>query len=287
MGYLDDLRNEGLLISSRTEWGSDFLYGTQRPLIELPAPYLYLHISVTHLSADWRADMRTIEDIGAKRFPNTGISYSAAAFPDGRLADGQPLWRKGAHTVNDLGTPGYPYDLNGYGHAICLPQMVDDPVTDAQVDAIARWGAALVRAGYSTAREFLPHRMFANKDCPGDRAIARLAEINSRLRHYSIEGLFAMELSDKVNLKGEAAGAVLGMDSITVDGALGNAAAAFRTARTVEDKVDALGDRLDRLTGTVHLDDTDRDLIAAAIAGKVTDDLADAVADKLAARLQA
>jgi len=199
MGYLNDLRAQGLQIASRRAWGSTYNYGSPRT-VYLPTRYLFLHIAVVpdrdDTIAGEHSTCRTVERIGVQRFPNTGISYNALAFDTGRLYDGQPLTRRGAHTINEYGLPGYPTNLNYYGHAIVLPQMPGDTVTDAQVDSVARWGAAVVRAGYSRATRFLPHRMFAPKDCPGDKAVARLNEINSLLRHYISEGLDDMAISD-------------------------------------------------------------------------------------------
>jgi hypothetical protein len=249
VNYLTDLREQGLAIAARPQWGSTYNYSSLR-LVYIPTRYLFLHVAVIadpdDLVGTEHEVMRALERIGARRFPNTGISYSAAAFDTGRLYDAQPLDRRGAHTVNELGVPGYPYNLNYYGHAIVLPQMVADPVTDAQVEAVARWGAAVVRAGWSTAREFLPHRKFAPKDCPGDKAVARLPEINDRLQHYIANGLEPddMQLTDKINLEGEHAGEILGLDDITVDGALGYAAAALVIAEQTLAEVRQLREQL-------------------------------------------
>ncbi|MCI0687617.1 MAG: N-acetylmuramoyl-L-alanine amidase, partial [Sporichthyaceae bacterium] len=201
MAYLDDLRAEGLQIASRAGWGSRFNYSSPRT-VYLPGRYLFLHIAVVNDPNDLKGSeddvVRTIEQIGIQRFPSTGISYNAIAFDTGRLYDGQPLTRRGAHTINDFGISGYPYNLNYYGHAIVLPQQTADAVTDAQVDAVARWGAAVVRAGYSRASQFFPHRKFSPKECPGDRAVARLDDINRLLRHYIAEGLDEMPTAQEV-----------------------------------------------------------------------------------------
>jgi hypothetical protein len=199
VSYLDDLRAQGLEIASRRAWGSRYNYSSPRT-VYLPTRYLFLHIAVVRDRDDRvsteHAVCRTIENIGIQRFPNTGISYNAMVFDTGRIYDGQPLTRRGAHTLNEFGIRGYPFNLNYYGHAVVMPQMPSDSVTDAQVDAVARWGAAVVRAGYSRATRFLPHRMFAPKDCPGDRAVARLDDFNRRLRHYIAEGLDEMSARD-------------------------------------------------------------------------------------------
>lgn len=208
MGYLDHLdklRAQGLTITPRSEWGArkswytpagaSRSYTDSGRTIRLPARFLFLHIAVvddpSDLVGDERQVMRSLERIGLSRFPNTGISYNAAAFDTGRIYEGQPLGRRGAHTVNDKGAAGFPFDLNALGHAIVLPQMESDDVTDEQVVAVASWGAALVRAGLNRAEggQLYPHRRFAFKECPGDKAVARLPEMNSLLGRYIRDGL--------------------------------------------------------------------------------------------------
>lgn len=281
MSYLTDLREQGLEINTRGDWRAVFDYSNLRT-IYLPGDYLFLHISVTNRTDDWRADMRTIERIGISRFPNTGISYNAAAFPDGRIADAQPLDRRGAHTLNELGVPGYPENLNYYGHAIVLPQMVGDPVTNAQVDAVAQWGAAVVRAGYSRADRFLPHRMFAPKDCPGDRAVARLDDINGLLRHYVQEGLPVITDADVAKIADKTVATLL---NTRVD--------KLATPDDPTDKISIRGlleARIDRgITELLQRDPVQVD--AAAIANRIIDTLGPnmgaQLVDELQRRLQA
>jgi hypothetical protein len=191
------LVDQGLGIFSRETWGAVQDYTSARAVSE-PVEGFFLHISVTldhgDLTGDEHADMRTIERIGQERF-GIGFPYNAAVFDTGRLYEGQPLTRRGAHTVNDEGQPGFREtgsngSLNYWYRAICLPQMVTDDVTDAQVHQCARWAAAQIRAGYAKPlAEWWGHRDVSPKDCPGNVGYARLPEIRSLTRHYVANGL--------------------------------------------------------------------------------------------------
>lgn len=195
------LAAQGLDIGYREEWGAAQDYRSNRR-VDTPAAGFFLHISVTidhgDLTGNEHADMRAIERVGQQRFGDPydqqlGFPYNAAVFDTGRLYEGQPLTRRGAHTVNDKGIAKYGAtgaSLN-YGYrALVLPQMVTDDVTDAQVDAAARWAAAQARAGLARrgARWDL-HRTVAWKACPGDTAAARLDELNRLTAHYEANGL--------------------------------------------------------------------------------------------------
>jgi hypothetical protein len=176
---------QGLEIVQREAWGAVCVYTSSRPVTR-PARWLFLHVSVTRQTSDEARDMRTIEAIGQQRF-GIGMSYNAAAFPSGRLYEGQPLCRRGAHTVNDLVNPNFPEgSLNGIARALVLPQMDTDPVTDLQIDAAARWGAALIRAGEAVPdARWYGHRDVTRKGCPGDPGYARLHELNDLTHHYA------------------------------------------------------------------------------------------------------
>jgi len=78
------------------------------------------------------------------------------------------------------------------------------------------------------------------KVCPGDRRISQIPQIIQRARVLAGLEEDDMQLSDKVNLKGEHAGTILGVDSITVDGALGYAAAALKIAEKLDRELDAV-----------------------------------------------
>lgn len=183
----------GLAIERREQWGSSVGYTSDRTVTR-PASYLFLHIAVIgaparNVAAE-RSAMRTIESIGDSRF-GVGASYNAAACQSGRLYELQPLTRRGAHTVNDKVNPALPAgSLNGLARALVLPQNVDDDVTDDQVEAAARWGAACRLSG-EVRREarWYGHRDVTAKDCPGQRAYDRLPELRSLTDRYTADGL--------------------------------------------------------------------------------------------------
>jgi hypothetical protein len=191
------LSQQGLDIIPRSAWSTQS-YGSDRTVFE-PVEGFFLHISVTidhgDLTGDEHRDMRTIERIGNERFNGIGFPYNAAIFDTGRLYEGQPLTRRGAHTVNDENKPGFREtgsggSLNYWYRAIVLPQMVTDDVTDAQVDQIAKWAAAQIRAGYAKrTATWNGHRDVSAKSCPGDIGYARLPEIRQLTEHYVRNGL--------------------------------------------------------------------------------------------------
>lgn len=187
----------GLNIEPRETWAPVHSYLSARN-VETPARYLFLHISVhghprigpSSSPGQEASAVRKIEAIGLGRgFP--GISYNAVACPSGRLWEGQPLTRRGAHTVNDKATAGFtPKNLNVSARALVLPQEEVDAVTPAQIDAAARWGAALRLAGYArlTAR-WAGHRDVAAKACPGERAYELLGDLDDQTDWYTTHGL--------------------------------------------------------------------------------------------------
>lgn len=193
---------QGLDITHRETWGAVQSYTSPRPVER--ARWLFLHIAVVDdpndLVGTEHEVMRNIERIGQARF-GIGCSYNAAAFDTGRLYEAQPLGRRGAHTVNDLPNRDFPYHPDGRGfslnhlaRALVLPQDVDDDVTDEQIDAAARWGAALCRAGFAVPRApWFGHRDVTQKSCPGPVAYARLEELNRLTRHYEALGLTDQE----------------------------------------------------------------------------------------------
>lgn len=206
-GERQKLKAQGLDIIERGTWGAAQSYTSARDVV-MPAVGFFLHVSVTIDNGDRpgteHGDMRTIERIGQERF-GIGFPYNAAAFDTGRLYEGQPLTRRGAHTVNDKNTPGYTQSssgsLNPWYRALVLPQTCPDDVTDAQIDSAARWAAAQIRAGLAVpGASWSGHRDVAWKDCPCDNGYSRLPELNRLTRHYAQHGLdggFLMALTDK------------------------------------------------------------------------------------------
>jgi hypothetical protein len=184
---------------TRQQWGATGKYLDARTVVE-PAQAFFLHVAVVADPGDLVGTedrvAQAIERIGWARFPATGISYNALAFNSGRLYEGQPLGRRGAHTYNDkhrrtCSEPGCPnrgralprggsdgWNLNYTVRALCLPQMHTVPVTDAQVENAARWAARLITTGLATRdARWHGHRCVAWKDCPGNPAWKRLPEI--------------------------------------------------------------------------------------------------------------
>lgn len=189
------LFGQGLDIVTRETWQAQQSYTSPRAVLK--ARWLFLHVAVINPSGDEARDMRTIEAIGQARF-KIGCSYNAAAFRSGRLYEAQPLLRRGAHTVNDKPNRSFPTgSLNHLARALVLPQDVDDEVTDQQIDAAARWGAALIRAGFAyEGAEWFGHRDVTAKSCPGPKGYARLPELNRLTRHYERVGLDAGHVTE-------------------------------------------------------------------------------------------
>lgn len=195
---IDDLRACGVEAYTREQWGSpreaDGSYAKRRgthPMPSDPAPYHYLHISVT-------ADTDTVQEgaAGARQVETYGystppmVSYQDLVTNEGRYFEGQSYGVKGTHTVNDRKLSGFPRDLNLLGYATALLQNVWDEVTDEQVRTVAIVFASrelhgLVRRGAPV----YPHRKFAEKACPGDNAMARIEEIERLKNRYVRNGL--------------------------------------------------------------------------------------------------
>lgn len=199
---LEALRSAGVEVYPRSAWGSRAeaagAYSRRRathPMPPAPADYHFLHITVT-------ADTDTVQEgaAGARQIEAYGystppmVSYQDLVTNEGKYFQGQDYGTKGTHTVNDKDVPGYPRDLNLFGYATALMQNVGDAVTDEQVDVVAMIFAARERAGWvKRGAPILPHRMFAAKACPGDRAVARLDDIRRLRDKYVKEGLPNLE----------------------------------------------------------------------------------------------
>lgn len=198
MTLIPALRAAGVECFTRAEWGSprerDGSYARRvftHPMPPGPASYHFLHLTVT-------ADTDTVKEgtSGARQIEGYGyssppmVSYQDLVTNEGRYYEGQSYRVKGTHTVNDKNVGGYPNDLNLYGYATALMQNVGDEVSDVQVEVVAMVYAARELAGLvRKGAPILPHRMFAAKSCPGDKAMARLSEIRRLRDRYVREGL--------------------------------------------------------------------------------------------------
>lgn len=198
MSLIPQLRAAGVECFSRDEWASprqrDGSYARRRsthPMPPGPARYHFLHITVTPDTdgpLDGAAGARRVESYGLSTPPM--VSYQDLVTNEGRYFEGQNYGTKGTHTVNDKNVPGYPDDLNYYGYATAIMQNVGDEVTDAQVRTIAMIYAARELTGLvAKGAPILPHRTFAWKECPGDKAVARLPEIERLRDDYVKNGL--------------------------------------------------------------------------------------------------
>lgn len=195
---IDQLRAAGVECFTRQQWGSPQeragKYASRRrthPMPPGPAAYHFLHITVT-------ADTDTVKQgaAGARQIETYGyssppmVSYQDLVTNEGRYYQGQDYGTKGTHTVNDKNVPGFPRDLNLHGYATALMQNIGDEVTDKQVRVVAMIFAARELAGLvRRGAPIYPHRKFASKACPGDKAVARLPEIVRQRDRFLRDGL--------------------------------------------------------------------------------------------------
>lgn len=198
MTVLERLRDAGVEVHSREDWNSPMeaagAYERRRgthPMFVPKARYGFLHVTVTpdtDTIPEGAAGARKIETYGYSTPPM--VSYQLLVTNEGRVFEGQNFGVKGTHTINDKDVDGYPHDLNGYGYAVALMQNVGDEVSAEQVAAVAMCFAAMQIEGVmERGAPILPHRMFAQKSCPGDLAMARLDEIRRMTGTYVSGGL--------------------------------------------------------------------------------------------------
>jgi hypothetical protein len=183
---IDLLSAAGVECYNRAQWGSpreaDGSYARRvstHPMPAGPADYHFIHITVTgdtDLPADGKAGARLVESYGLSTPPM--VSYQDLITNEGRYFQGQNYGVKGTHTVNDKKVPGFAFDLNAEGYATAIMQNVGDEVTDEQVRLAAMICAARELLGLVKKHApIYPHRMFAWKECPGDRMVARLDDV--------------------------------------------------------------------------------------------------------------
>jgi hypothetical protein len=179
------LAEVGLVLRRREQWGARFDYTTARSVDE-PADHQFVHITITnpgnYATPDRHA--QAVEAIGISRFPNTGISYNRLTLPGGLGYEGQPIGRRGAHTVNDdqrstCNTAGCPsigrslaapaWNNNVNSRAYVMARNCGDPITAADLDMHARMIAADRLAGFVVKNATLHgHRCCSTKSCPCD-----------------------------------------------------------------------------------------------------------------------
>lgn len=168
-----NLRGRGVKVYTRKQWGSTegdvYAWRRANKPAHQPADTVVQHITVTQPSGDFKADCRTIERIGMERF-GSGVSYNwLVDMTTGAVAVGQPLDAKGTHTINDKDVDGYSYDQNLVARAIAVVGMPDTDLSVRAGEAIAHLLAAMMDEGAVTrGHDYVPHSLFAYKDCPCD-----------------------------------------------------------------------------------------------------------------------
>lgn len=173
-------------VLSHKQWGAAFegVYLTRREIrpAHQPADTVVQHITVTldhgPLRGDFIEDMQTIERIGWERF-QTGISYNwVVDMETGWIGQGAYLDASGSHTLNDKGVHGYSYNQNRMARAIAVMGMPDTTLTKLAEESIVDILVAMWRSGAITYRpDYVPHSMFAYKDCPCDATRDRMPNI--------------------------------------------------------------------------------------------------------------
>jgi len=221
----DRLADVGMRLRHREEWHSNFNYTSARRVDE-PADHQFVHISVTnpgnYSSND--AHARAIEAIGKFRFPATGISYNRLILPGGQPYEGQPIGRRGAHTINEderstCNTAGCPsigrslrapnWNLNYNARAYVMARNCGDAVTDADITAMARCLAADRLAGFVNRHATLHgHRCCSAKTCPCNPTWGLMDAIEARMNHYLQRGTVAPDPEDDMPTADEIAAAV-------------------------------------------------------------------------------
>lgn len=181
-------RERGLTVLNHKQWGSEhrdvYAYRREHKPAQQPADTVVQHITVTldhgELTGDFKTDVQTVERIGMERF-GSGVSYNwVVDMETGMIAVGQPLDAKGTHTINDKKVPGYTYDQNLVARAIAVLGMPDDKLSDKAERAIAHLLAAMIDEGAVTKGfDYVPHSLFAFKDCPCDATRDRMTAIRA------------------------------------------------------------------------------------------------------------
>jgi hypothetical protein len=173
-------------VLSHKQWEAKYegVYLTRRETRHAisPADTVVQHITVTldhgPLKGVFIEDVKTVEDIGWDRF-RTGISYNwLVDMKTGMIAQGQYLDAAGSHTVNDTDVPGYSYNQNRMARAIAVLGMPNYKLSKAAEESIVDILVAMRRGGAITRTpDYVPHSLFAAKDCPCDATRDRMPAI--------------------------------------------------------------------------------------------------------------
>ena len=197
--FVKRARAYGVNVHTRRQWASPLqrvVYGWRRinrrhaQLPKRPTDTLVQHITVTRddgpTGADFNADMRELHVIGSSRF-GTGVSYNLVwDMETGEIGLGQALDAAGAHTLNDKNVAGYSENLNYYALAVAAIGMPGKKPTPRALEALARTIAALIDVkALNPGHDYVPHSLFAFKDCPTDAVRAVMPAVNERARELA------------------------------------------------------------------------------------------------------
>lgn len=215
------LKTVGMVLRSREQAGFRFNYTTARSVSE-PATKQVVHITITN-PENYNSDdahARAVEAIGIARFPNTAVSYNRLFMRSGAKYEGQPMGRRGAHTVNDFHrstctTSGCPtrgssltapdWNLNYNARAYVICQNVQHSVTDAQLDSLAQAMAADRLAGFVTRDASIHgHRCCSAKECPGPKMWALMGRLEGLVLNYVKTGFTPPPPKDWFDMATEA-----------------------------------------------------------------------------------
>lgn len=170
----------GLTVYHHDDWGSTQkdVYASRRrrkPVAVKKADTVVQHITVTRPSGDHKADMRVVERIGMDRF-GSGVSYNfVVCMETGEIAVGQPLDARGTHTLNDKNIKGFRFNQNDAARAIAVLGMPGTPLSEKAERAISGLLAAMMDEGaITTTFDYVPHSLFAWKDCPCESTRGRM-----------------------------------------------------------------------------------------------------------------
>lgn len=152
-----------MTIIARSVWGASMasLPTTQ---MRLPATQVFIHHSVTSVTADPHRDMRSIEAVGMERFGQ--FPYSFCIHPhDGEILEGCGV-KRGAHTSRRNSTSFGICWIGNYDERVPKAQQIDS--TRFLIDELTRQGFLLPGA------DILGHRDVAQTACPGNKLYGML-----------------------------------------------------------------------------------------------------------------
>lgn len=176
---------EALTIRMRSWWGATAPIGLG---MILPVDEVWLHHSVTQLTADPTADMRAIERVGVQRFGR--ISYSWAYHrPSRTLLEGAGD-TVGAHTAGRNSTSLGLVLIGNYDQADL------DDVAVSDLGEALRWlvdTGRLQPGSYPTGG----HRDLKQTACPGGRAYRRLDDIRTAMEEEIVDEATMDRIAEK------------------------------------------------------------------------------------------